>query len=101
VDGTITPACAQACATQAILFGDLNDSESRVSKAHADPRAYELLTELKTKPRNQYLARVRNPHPRLSPSIQRNYGHGHGHGDGDHPDDTHSRGPEGHARQMP
>jgi MoCo/4Fe-4S cofactor protein with predicted Tat translocation signal len=83
VDGTVTPACAQACATQAIVFGDLNDKQSRVSQAHADPRAYAMLTELKTKPRNRYLARVRNPHPRLSPPIPVSaHGHGEGHGDG-------------------
>ncbi len=97
VDGTVTPACAQACATQAITFGDLNDTDSRVSKAHADSRAYDLLTELKTKPRNRYLAKVRNPHPRLAPSIPR----GHGHHGEHHSDETDNHGLEARARQTP
>jgi molybdopterin-containing oxidoreductase family iron-sulfur binding subunit len=64
-DGEITPACAQACPTEAIVFGDLNDAASRVAHAHADPRAYGLLDELNTRPRNAYLARVTNPSPLL------------------------------------
>lgn len=64
-DGEIKTACQQACPAQAIEFGDLNDSESRVSKAHADPRAYGMLSELNVKPRTKYLARIRNPNPAL------------------------------------
>ncbi len=60
-DGEIQTACQQTCPTQAIVFGDLNDAESRVSKLHALPRAYGMLDpELNTKPRTQYVARVRN-----------------------------------------
>ncbi len=65
-DGEIVTACQQACPTQAIEFGDLNDAESRVAKAHADPRAYAMLAELNVKPRTKYLARIRNPHPELT-----------------------------------
>ncbi|MEW6367558.1 MAG: TAT-variant-translocated molybdopterin oxidoreductase [Acidobacteriota bacterium] len=61
VDGGITPACAQACPTGAIVFGDLNDAESRVAKLHASGRSYALLEELNIKPRTKYLARLRNP----------------------------------------
>ena len=64
-DGEIQTACQQACPAQAIVFGDLNDSESRVSQLHADNRAYGLLAELNTKPRTMYLAKLRNPHPWL------------------------------------
>ncbi|MEI8376617.1 MAG: TAT-variant-translocated molybdopterin oxidoreductase, partial [Planctomycetota bacterium] len=60
-DGEIQTACQQTCPTQAIVFGDLNDAESRVSKLHALPRTYGMLDpELNTKPRTQYVAKVRN-----------------------------------------
>lgn len=62
-DGEIRTACQQACPTQAIVFGDLNDPHSAVSKAHADDRAYAMLAELNVKPRTQYLAKLRNPAP--------------------------------------
>ena len=65
-DGEIVPACAQACPTQAIVFGDLADAKSAVRAAHEDRRAYGMLAELNTKPRNAYLTRVKNPHPSLA-----------------------------------
>lgn len=61
----IVTACQQACSTQAIEFGDLNRSESKVAQAHRNPRAYAMLEELNIKPRTRYLARIRNPHPAL------------------------------------
>lgn len=64
-DGEIKTACEQACPTQAIVFGDLNDSQSRVASLHELPRAYEMLEELNNKTRNNYLARISNPHPEL------------------------------------
>jgi molybdopterin-containing oxidoreductase family iron-sulfur binding subunit len=65
-DGETVTACQQACPAQAIEFGDLNDRDSRVARAHADPRAYGMLAELNVKPRTKYLARIRNPHPLLT-----------------------------------
>jgi molybdopterin-containing oxidoreductase family iron-sulfur binding subunit len=65
-DGEITTACAAACPTEAIVFGDLNDETSRVARLHRDKRDYALLNnELNTKPRTHYLARVKNPNPKL------------------------------------
>ena len=60
-DGEVTPACAAACPTQAIVFGDLNDPESRVSKLLRGNRAYEMLEEFNLRARTRYLGKVRNP----------------------------------------
>jgi molybdopterin-containing oxidoreductase family iron-sulfur binding subunit len=58
-DGDIVTACQQACPAQAIVFGDLNDPESRVSQLRREKRRYDLLGELNTRPRTFYLARVK------------------------------------------
>jgi MoCo/4Fe-4S cofactor protein with predicted Tat translocation signal len=60
-EGAFTTACAQACPAGAIVFGNLNDSESRVSKLKKLERDYSVLEFLYTRPRTTYLARVRNP----------------------------------------
>ncbi|MEE9385574.1 MAG: 4Fe-4S dicluster domain-containing protein [Nannocystaceae bacterium] len=64
-DGIIQTACEQACPTQAIVFGDISDPKSRVSRLKSFSRDYGLLTDLNTFPRTTYLARVRNPNPDL------------------------------------
>ena len=64
-DGGIKTACQQACPGEAIVFGDLNDPQSRVSRLKAEPRDYALLAELNTRPRTTYLAAVRNPNPEM------------------------------------
>jgi len=65
-DGEITTACQQVCPTQAIAFGDINDKESQVSRWKSDPLDYGMLTELGTRPRTSYLAKLRNPNPELT-----------------------------------
>jgi molybdopterin-containing oxidoreductase family iron-sulfur binding subunit len=61
----VVTACQQACPTNAIIFGDINDPNSKVAKAKALPGDYTLLEELNVRPRTSYLKRLRNPNPKL------------------------------------
>jgi MoCo/4Fe-4S cofactor protein with predicted Tat translocation signal len=64
-DGEILTACQAACPTEAIIFGDINNRDSAVAKLKADSLNYGLLTELNTKPRTTYLAKLKNPNPEI------------------------------------
>jgi molybdopterin-containing oxidoreductase family iron-sulfur binding subunit len=64
-DGEVVTACAQACPSDAIRFGDLNDPETEVARWKALPLDYTLLAVLNTVPRTSYLAKLRNPNPAL------------------------------------
>ena len=59
-DGDLQTACQATCPTQAIVFGDLNDPDSAVSKARRNVRSYEMLAELNLGARTTYLAKIRN-----------------------------------------
>jgi molybdopterin-containing oxidoreductase family iron-sulfur binding subunit len=91
-DGGVQTACEQACPAEAIVFGNVKDEHSRVSRAKAQDRRYDLLEFLAVKPRVTYLARVRNPNAEMpdyqaQPATEREFletgaslqegGHGH------------------------
>ena len=61
----IKTACQQACPTEAIVFGDLSNAQSTVTKREQLGRSYKVLDELNIKPRTHYLAKITNPHKSL------------------------------------
>ena len=65
-ESELLTACQQACPTNALVFGSLNDPNSRVSRLHADERRFDVLYELNTRPRTAYLTKIKNPNPELA-----------------------------------
>ncbi len=97
-DGAVKTACQQACPAEAIVFGNLLDARSRVNQLRQQTRNYEVLGFLDNRARVTYLARVRNPNPKMPDfrelplSVEdyqevnhsnpfESHGAGHGHGD--------------------
>jgi molybdopterin-containing oxidoreductase family iron-sulfur binding subunit len=72
-DGAISVACAQSCAAEAVVFGNINDPKSQVAKWKQNERNYDLLAALNTRPRTSYLARVVNPNPKIEGSHAANH----------------------------
>ena len=64
-DGEIVTACESACPSEAIVFGNANDPNSRVAKLKAQQRNYTIMAEINARPRTTYLAAVRNPNSEL------------------------------------
>jgi Fe-S-cluster-containing dehydrogenase component len=83
-----TSACAQACPTDAITFGDISNPNSAVSKLRASERGYRLLEYLNINPRVTYLARIKNPNPKMpgadkiGAAMKSHHGHGETHDTG-------------------
>ena len=80
---SFTSACAQVCPTEAITFGDISNPESAVSKLKIKERGYRLLEYLNVSARVWYLARIRNPNPKMPDAAKvAAYSRGHEHGAG-------------------
>ena len=73
-DGDIKTACQTACPTEAIIFGDMNDPESRVTKMFKHERAYALLEEWNAAPSVRYLAKIRNNDKESAPTATESKG---------------------------
>ncbi|MEZ6232704.1 MAG: TAT-variant-translocated molybdopterin oxidoreductase [Phycisphaerales bacterium] len=91
-EGFFQVACQQACPSEAIVFGDILNPESAVSKTRDNGRSFLLLGYLNTRPRTSHLARVNNPNPALVSAGRREewehdpFAHHGGHGHDDHGD---------------
>jgi molybdopterin-containing oxidoreductase family iron-sulfur binding subunit len=74
-DGEVKSACQLACPAEAITFGDMNDPSSQIAKIRKDPRGFEVLEELNTKPALRYLTKVWNRPPEAKDAGKHGGGH--------------------------
>lgn len=78
----VKSACQQACPSESIVFGNINDPNSRVAQLKAEPRNYQMLKYLNVSPRTTYLARIKNPNMAMPGADKVGWANGHGqHGD--------------------
>jgi MoCo/4Fe-4S cofactor protein with predicted Tat translocation signal len=89
-EGYFQVACQQACPTESIVFGNILDPESAVSRTRTNQRSYLLLSYLNTRPRTSHLIRVTHPNPAITEPYDAIAAHGHG---GDHHGDEHHDDP--------
>ena len=72
-------ACQQACPNDSLIFGDIANPKSAVSVSRKDPRRYEMFKYLNVTPRVTYLARIKNPNPKMPGADQVGMANGSGH----------------------
>jgi molybdopterin-containing oxidoreductase family iron-sulfur binding subunit len=90
-------ACQQACPNDSIVFGDVADPKSQVSRLRKDPRAYTMFMYLNVAPRVSYLTRIRNPNPKMPGAELVGMANGSGH----HGDTHNAQPPHGDAQAKP
>jgi molybdopterin-containing oxidoreductase family iron-sulfur binding subunit len=99
---TVKSACQQACPSESIVFGNINDPRSRVAQLKKEPRNYEMLKYLNVSPRTTYLARIKNPNMAMPGADKVGWANGHphhgGHDAGHKAADPHGA-PGGHAKE--
>jgi molybdopterin-containing oxidoreductase family iron-sulfur binding subunit len=80
----VKSACQQACPSESIVFGNINDPGSRVARLKAEPRNYQMLKYLNVSPRTTYLARIKNPNMAMPGADKVGWANGHPHHGGGH-----------------
>jgi molybdopterin-containing oxidoreductase family iron-sulfur binding subunit len=85
-------ACQQACPSDSLVFGNINDPHSRVSRLRQSERAYVTLKYLNTEPRVSYLARIKNPNPKMPDANKVGKANGEPHGHGETSEGGHGHG---------